>query len=143
MKLFFSVLLLSLVSVFARAQSAAESRGLFGRVTDPLGQPVRGALVKVTQGANFKRETTTNEEGRFVISGITVAPLSVEVTASGFATYRSQFAASAELTIRLEPAVLNETLQMREQPRILFAGQISGVEGYIEAMATGLNPALR
>ncbi len=36
------------------------------------------------------------------------------------------------------PAVLTETLQMRAHPRILFAGQISGVEGYIEAMATGL-----
>ena len=35
------------------------------------------------------------------------------------------------------PAVLSETLQMREHPRVLFAGQISGVEGYIEAMATG------
>jgi len=35
------------------------------------------------------------------------------------------------------PAVLSETLQMRDHPRILFAGQISGVEGYIEAMATG------
>jgi len=35
------------------------------------------------------------------------------------------------------PAVLNETLQVRKNPRILFAGQISGVEGYIEAMATG------
>ncbi len=35
------------------------------------------------------------------------------------------------------PLLLAETLQMRESPRILFAGQISGVEGYIEAMATG------
>jgi len=35
------------------------------------------------------------------------------------------------------PKVLGETLQMRETPRIFFAGQISGVEGYIEAMATG------
>jgi methylenetetrahydrofolate--tRNA-(uracil-5-)-methyltransferase len=35
------------------------------------------------------------------------------------------------------PRVLTETLQMREHARILFAGQISGVEGYIEAMATG------
>ena len=35
------------------------------------------------------------------------------------------------------PAVLTETLQMRALPRVLFAGQISGVEGYIEAMATG------
>jgi methylenetetrahydrofolate--tRNA-(uracil-5-)-methyltransferase len=35
------------------------------------------------------------------------------------------------------PALLTETLQMRAHPRVLFAGQISGVEGYIEAMATG------
>jgi len=35
------------------------------------------------------------------------------------------------------PAILSETLQMRDHPRVLFAGQISGVEGYIEAMATG------
>ncbi|HSQ18976.1 MAG TPA: methylenetetrahydrofolate--tRNA-(uracil(54)-C(5))-methyltransferase (FADH(2)-oxidizing) TrmFO [Blastocatellia bacterium] len=35
------------------------------------------------------------------------------------------------------PAVVGETLQMRTNPRVLFAGQISGVEGYIEAMATG------
>lgn len=35
------------------------------------------------------------------------------------------------------PAILGETLQMRSAPRVLFAGQIAGVEGYIEAMATG------
>ena len=27
---------------------------------------------------------------------------------------------------------------MREHPRVLFAGQISGIEGYTEAMATGM-----
>ncbi len=40
-------------------------------------------------------------------------------------------------TFICSPAILTETLQMKTQPRILFAGQISGVEGYIEAMATG------
>jgi methylenetetrahydrofolate--tRNA-(uracil-5-)-methyltransferase len=35
------------------------------------------------------------------------------------------------------PLVLGETLQVRENARILFAGQISGVEGYIESIATG------
>jgi methylenetetrahydrofolate--tRNA-(uracil-5-)-methyltransferase len=35
------------------------------------------------------------------------------------------------------PALLTETLQMRERPRVLFAGQISGVEGYVESIATG------
>ncbi|MDR3763128.1 MAG: methylenetetrahydrofolate--tRNA-(uracil(54)-C(5))-methyltransferase (FADH(2)-oxidizing) TrmFO [Acidobacteriota bacterium] len=36
------------------------------------------------------------------------------------------------------PTLLTPTLQMKQQPRILFAGQLSGVEGYVEAIATGL-----
>ena len=36
------------------------------------------------------------------------------------------------------PRLLNETLQMKAHLRILFAGQICGVEGYVESIATGL-----
>jgi methylenetetrahydrofolate--tRNA-(uracil-5-)-methyltransferase len=36
------------------------------------------------------------------------------------------------------PTLLRETLQMKEHPRVLFAGQICGVEGYVESIATGL-----
>jgi methylenetetrahydrofolate--tRNA-(uracil-5-)-methyltransferase len=36
------------------------------------------------------------------------------------------------------PRLLDETLALREHPRLLFAGQISGVEGYTESMATGM-----
>lgn len=36
------------------------------------------------------------------------------------------------------PRLLKESLQMREHPNVLFAGQISGIEGYTEAMATGM-----
>ncbi len=36
------------------------------------------------------------------------------------------------------PTLLRETLQMKAHPRILFAGQICGVEGYVESIATGL-----
>jgi methylenetetrahydrofolate--tRNA-(uracil-5-)-methyltransferase len=36
------------------------------------------------------------------------------------------------------PALLCETLQMKQHPSVLFAGQISGVEGYVESIATGL-----
>jgi len=35
------------------------------------------------------------------------------------------------------PRVLAPTLQMRERPGVFFAGQISGVEGYVESVATG------
>jgi methylenetetrahydrofolate--tRNA-(uracil-5-)-methyltransferase len=40
------------------------------------------------------------------------------------------------------PALLRPTLQLRERPRVLFAGQISGVEGYVESIATGLMAGL-
>ncbi len=36
------------------------------------------------------------------------------------------------------PTLLTPTLQMKAHPKILFAGQICGVEGYVESIATGL-----
>jgi methylenetetrahydrofolate--tRNA-(uracil-5-)-methyltransferase len=36
------------------------------------------------------------------------------------------------------PALLDEALRLRDQPTLLFAGQISGVEGYTESIATGM-----
>src|SRR5262245_27834543 len=36
------------------------------------------------------------------------------------------------------PTVLRETWQTRARPDLLFAGQISGVEGYVESAASGL-----
>lgn len=35
------------------------------------------------------------------------------------------------------PSLLRESLQMQQHPKVLFAGQISGVEGYVESIATG------
>ena len=35
-------------------------------------------------------------------------------------------------------AKVSATLQLRTAPRFFFAGQISGVEGYVEAISTGL-----
>src|SRR5207244_6106152 len=35
------------------------------------------------------------------------------------------------------PALLAETLQMRAHPCVFFAGQICGVEGYVESIAMG------
>lgn len=36
------------------------------------------------------------------------------------------------------PAVLSESLQMKAHRNVFFAGQICGVEGYVESIATGL-----
>jgi methylenetetrahydrofolate--tRNA-(uracil-5-)-methyltransferase len=36
------------------------------------------------------------------------------------------------------PKVLDEALRLKHEPRLRFAGQITGVEGYVESAATGL-----
>jgi methylenetetrahydrofolate--tRNA-(uracil-5-)-methyltransferase len=36
------------------------------------------------------------------------------------------------------PTLLQPTLQMKAHPQVFFAGQICGVEGYVESVATGL-----
>jgi methylenetetrahydrofolate--tRNA-(uracil-5-)-methyltransferase len=36
------------------------------------------------------------------------------------------------------PSVINPGLSMRENPNVFFAGQITGVEGYVESAATGI-----
>jgi methylenetetrahydrofolate--tRNA-(uracil-5-)-methyltransferase len=41
------------------------------------------------------------------------------------------------------PRLLSETLQMRQHPQVILAGQICGVEGYVESIATGLMAGLQ
>ncbi len=40
------------------------------------------------------------------------------------------------------PSLLNETYQMKNKPNIYFAGQITGVEGYVESISSGMVAAL-
>jgi len=40
------------------------------------------------------------------------------------------------------PTLLRDTLQMKHHPNVIFAGQICGVEGYVESIATGLMAGL-
>jgi methylenetetrahydrofolate--tRNA-(uracil-5-)-methyltransferase len=48
-----------------------------------------------------------------------------------------QFGQIHRNTYICSPRVLVATMQMRERPNIFFAGQITGVEGYVESVATG------
>lgn len=41
------------------------------------------------------------------------------------------------------PSVLNSSFQVKKHPKLFFAGQISGVEGYVESAASGLNVAIQ
>jgi methylenetetrahydrofolate--tRNA-(uracil-5-)-methyltransferase len=48
-----------------------------------------------------------------------------------------QFGQIHRNTYICSPRVLSETMQMRERSNIFFAGQITGVEGYVESVAMG------
>ena len=48
-----------------------------------------------------------------------------------------QFGQIHRNTYICSPRVLNETMQMRDRPNVFFAGQITGVEGYVESVAMG------
>ena len=41
------------------------------------------------------------------------------------------------------PKILNDGFQVIQYPNLFFAGQISGVEGYVESAASGLNAAIQ
>ncbi|MFU8793385.1 MAG: methylenetetrahydrofolate--tRNA-(uracil(54)-C(5))-methyltransferase (FADH(2)-oxidizing) TrmFO [Acholeplasmataceae bacterium] len=41
------------------------------------------------------------------------------------------------------PKIMNQGYQTKKHPKIFFAGQISGVEGYVESAASGLNAAIQ
>ena len=40
------------------------------------------------------------------------------------------------------PAILNATYQSKKYPNVFFAGQITGVEGYVESSASGIYAAI-
>jgi len=46
-------------------------------------------------------------------------------------------------TYMQSPQLLLPTLQLKSDPRIFFAGQITGVEGYVESIAMGLTAGLQ
>jgi methylenetetrahydrofolate--tRNA-(uracil-5-)-methyltransferase len=48
-----------------------------------------------------------------------------------------QFGQIHRNTYICSPRVLRPTMQMRERPKVFFAGQITGVEGYVESVAMG------
>jgi methylenetetrahydrofolate--tRNA-(uracil-5-)-methyltransferase len=48
-----------------------------------------------------------------------------------------QFGQIHRNTYICSPRVLEATMQMRDRPNIFFAGQITGVEGYVESVAMG------
>jgi hypothetical protein len=77
---------------------------LVGTVSDPTGAVVPGAKVVAThRGTNQTRETTTDDQGRFVISNAWPGNYDVTISAAGFQTYtESNILVSTNVVSRVE-----------------------------------------
>jgi hypothetical protein len=87
----------SVEATLGLAQQAATAT-LSGRIVDPQGAVVSGALVTATQQATrARRETTSNDEGLYVLSNLSPGDYDVRFEAKGFTTKTSRSALALQV----------------------------------------------
>lgn len=95
-------LLLTANAVFGQGTTGQVS----GTVVDPNGALVQGASVKLTNSeTNQTRDSVTNEEGFFSFQLLPPARYAVEITAQGFAAYKSEVFVNITQTTVVEAAL--------------------------------------
>jgi carboxypeptidase family protein len=81
------MLALSIVVSFAQQQQAGTLRGT---VTDELGGALIGATVTAVNQSGVEKSTVTNDDGNYVLSGLTPGAYTVRAVATGFAIFEAQ-----------------------------------------------------
>lgn len=107
---FFLMGAVCLLAFSANVKAQVQSTGTInGTVQDPNGAVLQGVQVKITNtGTNFTRETTTNEDGRFVFTVLPLGTYTVTFSQSGFSTAQLE-----NLTVEAAvPRSIEQTLQV-------------------------------
>src|SRR6266571_8428469 len=82
--------LLLIVALCASAALAQQATGtLRGQVFDELGGAIVGATVVAVDATGKEKTTTTNDQGQFVINGLTPGKYTVRASTTGFAPYEN------------------------------------------------------
>jgi Carboxypeptidase regulatory-like domain/TonB dependent receptor len=101
----------------ARAQQVAVAE-VDGRVTDPSGASVAGASVKMTEAGTHQVHTfTTDASGAFSFPNLPIGAYTLEVSMSGFKTYRQsgitlEVAHNVEQNVALQIGATTETVEV-------------------------------
>lgn len=114
---------LALIATSVFAQSGASSAGLRGRILDQFGGAIVGATVTAVDATGAEKTATTNDEGIYVINGLTPGLYTVRALAAGFAFYDNaavQVAAGqrADLDITLEVTIEQSEVTVAEEPPV-------------------------
>jgi carboxypeptidase family protein len=129
-----------------QAQESINTATLSGRVTDPSGAVVQGALVSARQTeTNLASSTKTDADGRFRFSYLRVGPYQIKVERQGFAgAVRSvtlTVGSAFDLPVALALESSETTVTVSDEPAVLEAArtQIAGTVSQSEVRALPLN----
>lgn len=75
-----------LLLFLAATAAYAQQTGITGKVTDPSGSVLVGAIVEAAQSGGAKFEATTNSQGIYVFPALTATDYVITVRAEGFST---------------------------------------------------------
>lgn len=90
-RVFITAFLIFAVSPFPKARAQVLTGSLQGNITDPSGQALASAIVKVTNdGTGEIRQTTTNSSGGYTIPALAAGTYTLIVTSPGFQTFTRQ-----------------------------------------------------
>jgi hypothetical protein len=104
------MLALSIVVSFAQQQQAGTLRGM---VTDEFGGALVGATVTAVNQSGVEKSTVTNNDGNYVLSGLTPGAYTVRAVATGFAIFEAQ---DVEVSAaRREPLDIKLSVTIEEQ----------------------------
>lgn len=112
----------------ALAQSATADLG--GIVVDEQGAAVAGANVSVQRGAVVFRRTQTDQDGRFIFSGLVSESVGLSFRATGFSHFTKDVAAEnfgTELQIVLKVRAIGETVEVLDRPAAIYGASESSV----------------
>ena len=73
-----------------------------GKLTDPQGKPVAGAVVRLTSAAAPAIGTTTDEDGNFHFAGVHPGNYAIEIDRVGFADLRREVGVTQDLHLDLQ-----------------------------------------
>ncbi len=140
------VLILGLVAPIASAQEGVHYASISGRVTDPSGAVVEGALVTARRvETNLTSTTTTDQDGRFRFPYLRVGRCEIKVRQPGFAevvrTMTLTVGAAFELPVSLSVEVAETQLTITGEATVLEAArtQVAGTVSQTEVSTLPLN----
>jgi len=146
--LFLVVELIVSLTGAAFAQSVASSgASIAGIVTDQTGAVVVGATVKMTRGTELVQTAVTNDQGKYLLKGLSAGTYDLSASAEGFKVFQApgitlNSGDNIPLDATLEPAgaVTSTTVEGQKTAQVeTESSEVSGTITQKEVVSLGLN----